>query len=202
MSDEKQETIEEVVAEMRNRDNLDGGEMCDNFSLDAALGEYGGYDALMLLKAYADRIEAAWKREVEEWNALRVKVADFENTRAQMIRYKEEASRRSIGNAAKMREALKIIRRMSKEELEDLKDISDEVRADLISIVGWCDHALSAPARNCDVGTVEEQLKRLDDACVCGKLKPCNLENPTDDRGCESCVLKWANAPAESEVAK
>jgi len=56
------ETIADIVAEMRNRTDLDGGDMVDNFSLDAEFGEYGGYDALMLIKAYADRIEAACKR--------------------------------------------------------------------------------------------------------------------------------------------
>ena len=54
-------------------------------------------------------------------------------------------------NIKVMREALNAIRRMVNEELEDLKDVSDEVRADFISIRGWCDHALAATARNCDL---------------------------------------------------
>lgn len=34
----------------------------------------------------ADRIEAAREREVKEWNALRVKVADFENTKERLAK--------------------------------------------------------------------------------------------------------------------
>lgn len=56
-----QETIADIIAEMRAREDLDGGDMVDNF--DIYIGEYGGWDALMLIKAYADRLEAALKRE-------------------------------------------------------------------------------------------------------------------------------------------
>ena len=56
-----QETIADIIAEMRAREDLDGGDMVDNF--DIYSGEYGGWDALMLIKAYADRLDAALKRE-------------------------------------------------------------------------------------------------------------------------------------------
>jgi len=39
-----------------------------------------------VLSDWADRIEAAWEREVKEWNALRVKVADFENTKERLAK--------------------------------------------------------------------------------------------------------------------
>ena len=65
---EHNETLADVLAEMKSRETLDGSDMgVDNFCLEA--GEYGGFDALPLFKAYADRIEAAWKRERAEIEA-------------------------------------------------------------------------------------------------------------------------------------
>lgn len=49
-----------IVEEMRNRTDLRGDGMVDNF--DVTIGEYGGWDALLLIKAYANRLEAACKR--------------------------------------------------------------------------------------------------------------------------------------------
>lgn len=49
-----------IIEEMRNRTNLRGDGMVNNF--DITIGEYGGWDALMLIKAYANRLEAACKR--------------------------------------------------------------------------------------------------------------------------------------------
>lgn len=42
---------------------------------------------------FADRIAAAQEREVKEWNALRVKVADFENTKARLAKLKDIVKR-------------------------------------------------------------------------------------------------------------
>ena len=58
----EQKTHAEVIAEMCAREDLDGGDMVDNF--DIYIGEYGGWDALKLIKAYADRLNAAHKREI------------------------------------------------------------------------------------------------------------------------------------------
>ena len=67
-----------------------------------------------------------------------------------------------------------------------------------------CRAALSAPPRNCDVGTAEEQAQRIDAFCK---------SHGTDKNGyyrCEECPLlkidrcelKWAQMPYnESEVA-
>lgn len=49
-----------IIKEMRNRTDLRGDGMVNNF--DITIGEYGGWDALLLIKAYADRLEAACKR--------------------------------------------------------------------------------------------------------------------------------------------
>lgn len=49
-----------IIEEMRNRTDLRGDGMVDNF--DVTIGEYGGWDALLLIKAYANRLDAACKR--------------------------------------------------------------------------------------------------------------------------------------------
>lgn len=66
---ETNETIDDIIAEMRAREDIDGGDMVDNF--DIYSGEYGGWDALMLIKAYADRFDAAHKRERGDCAKLR-----------------------------------------------------------------------------------------------------------------------------------
>ena len=102
-----------------------------------------------------------------------------------------EASPRSgcPSNGAKMREAVEVILRLAK---EDLKDLSDEVRKDFISIRGWCDHALSKPPRQCDVGTAEEHRRRYDEWCNHDGLRAALGKDEFD----------WALMPYnESEVA-
>ena len=147
------------------------------------------------VRALIDRLEAAHKREIEATAAKCCQLGRLAGYGASEIKHQQEP----VGNAAKLREALKIIRGMTKEELEDLKDISDEVRADFVSIVGWCDHALAAPARNCDVGTTEEQSARM--RKFCSKNGLCR----DGSYRCENCgflydpncELRWAQLPYE-----
>lgn len=60
-------------------------------------------------------------------------------------------------------------------------------------------HAIEAPARNCDVGTLEEQRARLEDFCdkrtgrdTLGRSYCCENCPYIDDK---DCGLTWANAP-------
>lgn len=101
------------------------------------------------------------------------------------------------GNGAAMREALEEI-----DKDTDLLDIAEDIAPDLhpshsfvaVQIRKIARAALSAPPRNCDVGTAEEQTKRL--RKLCEKYKP-------TCRGCpcytniheENCWLKWAQMP-------
>ena len=71
----KQETIADIVAQIR------------------AAAYIQNADSPQSVLNLADRIEAAEQREVEEWNALNNKVADFENTRALKIHYFDELER-------------------------------------------------------------------------------------------------------------
>ena len=108
----------------------------------------------------------------------------------------------AVGNAAAMREALEKIANMG-EEIDYQLGRSDETvyafrheRSLAYNISECARTALSAPPRNCDVGTAEEQNNRF--------LKFC--ESLDCERYCplfkaESCELAWAQMPYE-EVNK
>lgn len=185
----EQETFADIIAEMRERTNINGGDMVDNFSLDATFGEYGGYDPLPLINAYADRLEAAHNREVKnaiDYGAL----------------VEASRTRNQVGNAAKLREAAEKVVEIAKREWDHFR----ETQA-MFEMKEICTAALAAPARNCDVGTVEEQSKRLHDYC---KVHQCLYDASGKGDECkffkhgfkEDCKITWANAPYESEDKK
>ena len=91
------------------------------------------------------------------------------------------SSNRDNGNASEMREALEF----AENELwsHGLFDASKRIEA-----------ALAKPPRNCDVGTVEEQTRRLRENCE--KYKPsCKGCKFLTDIQRENCWLKWAQMP-------
>ena len=105
-----------------------------------------------------------------------------------------------LGNADKMREALDSI--YNKLETLDVEEDSyaDEVIASVKSVIV---EALYAPPRNCDVGTAEEQAKRMNEFCNLhkhgGSVYACeNCELFTVDR----CELAWSQMPYEEGGAK
>ena len=58
--------------------------------------------------------------------------------------------------------------------------------------------ALSAPARQCDVGTADEQMKRQYDT-MCNTTNAC----PDSDWSCRKCFAQWAQSPySESNGVK
>ena len=97
-----------------------------------------------------------------------------------------------LGNAAKMREALKTISKC---------DISKE--EDCISIYRVCEAALAVSPRNCDVGTVEEQAERFHSFCEsnkqCGDVYSCER---CQLNSIEDCELAWAQMPYEEGGTK
>ena len=92
----------------------------------------------------------------------------------------------AIGNCAKMLEALKQILALAKTK-------------GLFEIQALAETALAEPARNCDVGTEEEQICRH----VQESGLECNLETPCHNRAmeCRKCFAKWSQLPYKSEVA-
>lgn len=75
--------------------------------------------------------------------------------------------------------------------------------ADEVEIANICFQALSSPARNCDIGTVDEQAERHKAYCrkhytpdqIGGNCRKC----PLKDRRLWSCQLAWAQMPYETE---
>lgn len=208
MSNENQETVADIVAWIRRHASV------------------YGYDL-------ADRIEAAEKREVDSIHRAMVLIAGIEmegsenpprlwtaledaydalsdalGTDGDASADLEEAKAigrhfviKSYGNAAKMREALNEI------QLVCYKagiTIGYDVACGIIKSKSRA--ALSAPPRNCDVGTSEEQAERFRSFCngmrsdiegMCASECPC-IE-------CSSmchCMTKWSQMPYEEGETK
>ena len=211
MSDKRQETIADIVAEMRI------GDICAA-DTSASRPEYIND----FLASYADRIEVAWKREVETTTdessavgnagTVREIAQEMLNTSMQEItaeRINGWATRlaaaceqpvtdcNQLGNTAKMREAL-----------EAIKDTLDKWR--LNGVEYWqyselfdiANTVLSAPPRNCDVGTAEEQAERFKTFCY---IYPLNCAGcPLKDSGIthNECAIFWTQMPYEEGGAR
>ena len=136
-------------------------------------GEDGRVDR-HLWNEYADRIEAAAKRVV---------VSKTETP--------------TVGNAAAMREALVAIREALLLDCGMGPHTAFCVEVDRLTTT-----ALSAPARQCDVGTAEEQTRRMN-AEYCAVQKCC-YESPSG-RLCPlykkgvDCRFIWAQTPYAEE---
>ena len=120
------------------------------------------------LLSFADRIEAAARREREATS--------------------EKSSQ--VGNAAKMRDAL--------ENASDrllLWNYTDKDTARMaLGVVNKLNAAISAPPRNCDIGTPDEHLVRHRKWCWEHDCKP------TDS--CKLCVARWEQMPYEEGSEK
>ena len=104
-----------------------------------------------------------------------------------------------LGNAAKMREALdKLVNFLRWEYAQDYP-VSRDKLADAIDIGV---SALSAPPRNCDVGTDEEQSRRYEELCdshTCGSI--CSLSGcPMYEYDCSP--FAWSQMPYEEGGAE
>lgn len=114
------------------------------------------------------------------------------------------------GNQMKMREAMVKIRRELNDYCNDctlldrmIEDPPDYtcLRDSILEIERIVDSALSAPPRQCDVGTAEEQAQRFKKFC---------FDHQAPWHGCtncpvlmsEKCAIAWAQMPYESEARK
>lgn len=108
-----------------------------------------------------------------------------------------------IGNMAAVREALKNLTRFAESDIRQLECLAKRaidnniygggILQALCGAIREGKSALSAPPRNCDVGTAEEQASRF--IALCDSLKcpscPCRFGKTTD------CALNWAQMPYE-----
>lgn len=177
MSNEKQETIADIVKEMRQAE-----ETWHRSEIAQLPTQY--------LKEWSDRIEAAAKRERE----VGAEAAQICGEIGEMIGREATREKSSqVGNAAKIREALERIR---KELIYDSCRRTITKFHDIICEVSYS--ALSAPPRNCDVGTSEEQDARHSKWCrrygIDGDIEVACAHK---DMSCTLCALRWAQMPYE-----
>ena len=174
MRNSKQETIADIVAAMRNEGHA-GDESCL---------EWVGAK----IRGYADRIEAAAKREREAG----AEAAQICGEIGEMIgreATREKSSR--VGNAAKMSEACANIAEYARAATCHTEN--SIFLGYLYQIEEWAESALAAPPRNCDIGNALEQVSRHRIWCKCGG--GCAVS-------CKMCFAKWSQMPYEEGGAK
>ena len=189
MSDKRQETVSDIVREMRI------GDLCadDTVARSMYINDF--------LASYADRIEAAWKRESEATaekssavgnaGTVREVAQEMLNTSMQSITAERingwavrlaEACEQSVtdcnhlGNAAKMREALSDACYAMFNFLKTQNGGYDE----MANALDKAKAALATHPRNCDIGTVEEHAERFDYFCY---------NHRSREKGCGDCPL-------------
>lgn len=114
-----------------------------------------------------------------------------------------ETNETTAGNMVKLREAaINIVKneeiffgedQTTKEEWEKIHSLLNALKA-----------ALAGPARNCDVGTAEEQLDRYGLFCqkkclICENRFSCHI---CGERYRMKCMMKWAQMPYEEGGAE
>lgn len=120
----------------------------------------------------------------------------------------KQRNSRDCGNAAELRKAVietQVVIAKCLEILNNIPDscgyggLLDDVADELCYLrEGPVKAALAAPPRNCDVGTVEEQVERFREFCDDEKgsrehCRNCRLCNAVD------CELAWSQMPCEAE---
>ena len=155
MSDEKNETIADIVADIRAQNQ---GLPEDSYALSPLVCD---------LLSFADRIEAAHKRELESTV--------------------EKSSQ--VGNAAKMREALEKVRFYLPYFLQYMRLHLEDAEAGgyYERILEVVNAALSAPPRHCDL------LSDAQEALAAIHEDRCYVNNPIDER---RLTVNWLFAEA------
>ena len=174
-----EETIADIVAQMRN----------------GTIPKHRTDHELLAL--YADRIEAAAKREELRW-------AKENGELARMI----DLQKVQVGNAAATREALVAVKKSIDGIGASSLDCDPTILMSSLTLIcgrlsSRIERALSAPLRNFDVGTAEEQVKRFEEFCEDSQVDEdytpmcarCTLRRE------KHCELAWARMPYESEVS-
>lgn len=181
------ESIESIVTEMRER-------------ADAMQTHGTTHGVRLAVLEFARRIEAAWKREREEVEADALEVGGI----VEAARTAEKSS--AVGNAAAMRDALVA---MVEAETEGSMKRDDLCGRCLVKMWDRCKHdgscwvdkvinALSAPARNCDIGTEQERYRRF--LTFCNAHVDC-VDCPIKAHWTKalSCGILWDQMPYEAE---
>lgn len=142
--------------------------------------------------AYLDRIEAAWKRDEEraiEHATRHAEAVARDNCRDCV--HNPKGKNYEGGNAAAMRKALIEIR-------DTIMNGGFDGRSPA-HFVNICDAALSAPPRQCDVGTAEEQMKKFREFCATEKCTRYRCRSGCKATCIDRCAIAWAQMPYEAE---
>jgi len=181
------ETIDAIICEMRH--------VADNFRQDGweSIGEE--------LDAFADRIEAAYKREHADWHAETNAAKEARNRIACKMRYEFSAKCRACksapGSAAAMREALRQISLALWSEIDP--GCNDDCCAPKRELARIADAALAAPARNCD----RPECATAEGAIAALRANPCaDHDYCKEQLDCAECATRWLLAPAEGKGAE
>ena len=181
MSNANQETIADIVAAMRNEGHA-GDESCL---------EWVGAK----IRGYADRIEAAAKRE-REAGAEAAQVCGEIGEMIGREATREKSSR--VGNAAKMRNALSD----ACYAMFNFLKTQNGGYGEMAKALDKAKAALAVPPRNCDVGTDEEQSRRYEELCdrhTCGSR--CSASGcPMYEHDCSP--FAWGQMPYEEGGVK
>ena len=105
-----------------------------------------------------------------------------------------------FGNPAKMREAFDNIAEYAKAAACHTDDA--HLLGYLNQIERWAEAALSAPPRNCDVGTAEEQAERFAEYCDSEACKRNRCKSRAKALYIERCAIAWAQMPYDEGGAK
>ena len=168
---------------------------------------------------------------MSKWEEICAKCREGENEPKECEYYGEPDGCKSptrgehpqVNNAAAMREALVALREAARNFYHQIlnskyNDIMDEYKCrergfpallDLRYAIPKANVALAAPARNCDVGTAEEQVERFGTFCISNKTtiqlpEKCTRCRIRGEANVHKCMFEWAQMPyeAESEVKK
>ncbi len=149
------------------------------------------------LVSYADRIEAAWKRERAEIEADALSVGGVvEASRKRemsKIASKNGADFGQLGDAAALREVVTALAAVILPPRDKAGD--GGWLAWVRAMQGKARAALAKPPRNCDVGTAEERAQRLNEWCSGRHCVNCQFKGGWPDE----CKLRWAQMPYEEE---
>ena len=184
MSEERQETIEDIVHDIRAQNQ---GLPEDGYALSPLVCD---------LLSIADRIEKAAKHQFREVTKMipheEVDVSKMETTTPTS----EKSS--SVGNAAAMREALEQIRELL--SIGGKPDTAMCIRYEAAYLIAK--EALSVPPRNCDVGTAEEQYARVRAFCKRHKVGLRCVDCTVNGVLQKNCALIWSQMPYDEGGAK
>lgn len=167
------ETIEDIVADIRQQNQ---GLPEDSYALSPLVCD---------LLSFADRIEAAHKRE-REAGAEAAQICGEIGEMIERGSTREKSSQ--VGNAAAMREACANIAEYAKTAACHTEDA--HLLGYLNQIERWAEAALSAPPRNCDVLSVKQE------ALAAIHEDRCYVNNPIDER---RLTVEWLFAEAKGE---